>query len=764
MAPAAEYLSMNIQTPELQLIGGEPSAVDGGGRPAIDLHRHIALFRRRLKLFLALALIVFLAAVVFTLMVKPRYTATSEVMLDPRQQKVTDVQEVLSGLPADSSVVDTEVEVLKSRTLADKVATALNLDDDPEFNWALAPPSLWRVIVESVTGSFVKAGPKTPTSAMQEQMAHAKVIDHILGRLKVTRSGLTYVIKLSFESTSAQRAALIANTYADKYLLAQLDAKFDATKRATDWLNSRLAGLRQQAETSDAIAHQFEAANGLVGIQGSQGATITQQEISNLNTQIAASQAQQSEAEANLQTARAQLANGSTGEDVGGALTSPVIQELRKQRTDISAQVADFAGRYGPNHPEMLKIQRQLADVDAQIHAEIQRIVSNLQAQVQVARQRTASLEASLSRARGSFYASNSAAAHLAELQSRAQSDQSVYQSFLDRFKQTSAQQGVEQSDAQVVSYAKIPTLPSFPNVPLNLALGAVLGLAAAMGSMFLMEALENGLYTSEDVEKVLGLPHLGSIPALNSTADLKRGKRPSPPLDYMLENPLSSFAESFRNLRTSVLFARVGEPVRVVTITSSVPGEGKTLTSICLGRTLALGGTTTVIVDCDLRQRNLLRQLGRDVEVGLLEVLAGTATLDQALILDEPSGAHLLPLAKGSSFTPKDVFASSAMDRLLEQLRALFEVVVLDTAPVLPIADTKVLAPKSDIVVFLAHWRKTPRKAVENSLKQLDAVGAHIGGVALTLVDAKEQARSGYGDAGYYYKSYRSYYGYGAN
>jgi capsular exopolysaccharide synthesis family protein len=248
----------------------------------------------------------------------------------------------------------------------------------------------------------------------------------------------------------------------------------------------------------------------------------------------------------------------------------------------------------------------------------------------------------------------------------------------------------------------------------------------------------------------------------MNSTIDLKKGKRPASPLDYMLENPLSSFAESFRNLRTSVLFARVGEQVRVVTITSSVPGEGKTLTSICLGRTLALGGTHTVIVDCDLRQRNLLRQLGREAEVGLLEVLAGTATLDQALILDEASGAYLLPLAKGTSFTPKDVFASSAMDRLLEQLRARFEIVVLDTAPILPIADTKVLAPKSDIVVFLAHWRKTPRKAVENSLKQLDSVGAHIGGVALTLVDAKEQARSGYGDAGYYYKSYRSYYGYG--
>lgn len=753
---------MNVQIPESQLVASEPGSVEAAERPAIDLHRHIAAFRRRLGLFLAIALIVFLAVMLFTLMATPRYTAVSQVMLDPRQQKVTDVQEVLSGLPADSSIVDTEVEVLKSRTLAEKVVSSLHLDVDPEFNPALAPPGLRQVVLGPITGLFGKRAAHPPSAAAR-QIVQGKVVDAVLKRLKVARSGLTYVISISFQSKSPEKAQLIADTYADKYLLEQLDAKFDATKRATDWLNSRLSGLRQQAETSDAMAHQYEAANGLIGVQSGQGATITQQEISNLNTQIAAAQATQSEAEANLDTARSQLAAGSTGEDVGGALTSPVIQDLRRQRADISGQVADLSGRYGPRHPEMLKAQRQLADVDAQIHAEIQRIVSNLEAQVQVARQRTASLQGSLGRSKGSLFSSNAAAAHLAELQSRAQSDQQVYQSFLDRFKQTSAQQGIEQSDARVVSYAKVPTLPSYPNIPLNVALGVALGLASALGAMFLMEALENGLFTSEDVERTLGMPHLGSVPALNTTLDFKRGKGAVSPMQYMLDNPLSSFAESFRNLRTSMLFSRVGEPVRVVTITSSLPGEGKTVSSICLGRTLALGGTRTIMVDCDLRQRNLLRQLGREAKAGLLEVLAGTATLDEALLIDEPSGAHVLPLAKSGSFTPKDVFASSAMDRLLQELRSRYELVLLDTAPILPIADTKVLAPKSDVVVFLAHWRTTPRKAIENSLKQLESVGAHVAGVALTLVDAKEQARSGYGDAGYYYKSYRSYYGYGA-
>jgi len=760
---------MNISVRESLPIVSDGRTPDEPPRPGLDLHRQIALLRRRLKFCIAVAFIVFLAMVIYTFQATPNYTAEAQVMLDQRRQAVTDVKEVMSDLPPETGVVETEVEILKSRTLADKVVTALALSQDPEFNRALRPPGLKTIVLSEIEGLFQKPShiAKAPTE-LEQQLAHARIVDAVLDRLKVSRSGVTFVIKVSFRSKSAEKAAKIANAFADKYLLEQLDAKFDATKRANDWLNSRLAGLREQAEASEAAARQFEAANGLVGVQSQpgdgasiNGATIAQQEIASLSGQVAATREQLAEAQANLSTARQQLANGSSGGDVGGALMSPVITELRRQRADISAQVATFAGKYGPRHPEMLKAQRELADIDAQIQAEIGRIMSNLQAKVEVAQKGALSLESSLARAKGSLNVSNTAAGHLAQLQTRAEADQKVYQDFLDRFKQTSAQQGVEQSDARIVSYAKIPTSPSTPNITLNLALGVVLGVGGAAVAVFVMDALENGLYTSEDVEQLLGMPHLGSVPKLDTTLDFKRAPREPSPLDYAFQNPVSSYAEAFRNLRTSILFSRTGELVKVVTITSALPGEGKTITSICLARTMALGGVRTVLVDCDLRKRAIAQNLGLRVKPGLLEVLNGVATLDEALILDESSGAYILPLPT-SDYTPKDVFASSAMDRLLAELRTKFEVVLLDTAPILPIADTRVLAPKSDVVVFLAHWRKTPRKAVENGLQQLDAVGAHIAGIALTLIDAKEQARSGYGDAGYYYKAYKSYYGYG--
>jgi exopolysaccharide transport family protein len=729
----------------------------GGGSdeaPAIDLHRHIALFRRRLRLIAAIALAVFLATIIITFQLTPKYTATAEVMLDPRQEKVSDVQEVLSGVPADSTAVDTEAEVLKSRNLAEKVVKDLNLDKDPEFNPALAPKGILSSIV-----------PHAPHGTSQNDLVkqHNMVVDQVMAGLKVARSGLTYIIKVSFTSKNAAKAADIANAFADQYLLEQLDAKFDATRRASDWLNSRLGGLRVQVEQAEAAVAQYKAAHGLMGIAGGEGATIAQQEISNINTQLAQAKAQQAEAEATLNTARQQLARGSSGDDLGASLNSPVINELRQQRAQVSGQVADMAGRLGPRHPDMLKAQRQLADIDTQIQAEIRRITSNLEAQAQVARQRTGSIAGSLSTSRGSLAANGTASVQLNDLQRTADSLSTLYQTYLDRFKQTSNQQGMQQSDARVVSRAKVPTSASFPNKPLNVVIGVVLALASALGATFLVEALENGLYTTEDVDKTLGMPHLGSIPLASSTIDRQDkvgSKAIMSPIKYVVDNPLSSFAEAFRNFRTSILSSKVGEPVRVIAITSSLPGEGKTTTSICLARVTAMGGIKTVAVDCDLRRMSVNQLFDKVPAVGLLQVLAGSATLDEALKLDQVSGAYFLPLAK-DEYTPKDVFASASMDRLIEALKKRFDVIILDTAPVLPVADTRVLSPKADVTVFLAQWRKTPRKAVQSAIQILESVGANVVGVALTQMDMKEQVRSGYGDPGYYYKAYSKYYAY---
>jgi exopolysaccharide transport family protein len=716
----------------------------------LDLRRLWSIFRRRLRLFTAVAAAMLLATILSTLQATPLYTATANVMLDTRKQHVTNTEAVLSGLPDDSEAVDTEVEVLKSRQLAERVVKALNLDADPEFNHTLRQPTGLKAVVGAV-GSLFAPPEQVKLSPLEQQELHEAIVDHVLARLSVKRSGLTYIINIDFAAQSPAKAAMIANKFADLYLLEQLEAKFDATQKATAWLNARSSQLRDQALADDAAVQQYKIANNLLSASGT---NLTEQEISNYNQTLAQARAQVAEDEARLATAKQQLANGSTGEDVGEALNSPVIQELRKQRAQVSQTVADLQGRYGERHPLLLKAKAQLSDLDNQIHAEIQRIISNLQAKAQVSRERAGAIAGSLGGAKGALASNNRAMVRLNELERTAEASRTLYESYLNRYKETSTQQGIEQSDARIVSQAKIPTKPSSPKVLVNLALGLLLALGAGGGAIGLAEILDAGFATADDVERRLGAAYLGAIPHLASVADTAH----MAPIDHVVAKPLSSFAESFRGLRTSIAHSKLGQPVKVVAITSALPGEGKTTTSVALARTAAIQGLRVIIVDCDLRRQTVNRLLDAEPTIGLLEVLAGEASLETAIVADPDSGAKVLPLAH-HAFTPKEVFGTAAMDRLLAQLRADYDLVILDTAPVLPVADTRVLAPKADVLVFLARWRKTPQQAIEASLRLFQGADVHIAGVCLTQVDMKQQAKTGYGDPGYYYGDYSKYY-----
>lgn len=712
----------------------------------LNLPRIRAILQRRLRLLLSVALIVFGLVALVTLQAPPKYMAEAQVMLDQRPRKLVTLQTQISpDAPADSSAVDTEVQVLSSHALARRVVDALHLQSDPEFNARLRPRSL------------LSRGPKphAPSTPEQENAEQDVVADTLASGLKVSRQGTTYVIHIDYTAKSPTKAAQIANAFADLYLNNQLQSKFDETKRASEWLDSHLSSLRAQVESADAAVQAYKSANGLLSAEGS---SLTEQSISGLNGQIATAKAEEAEAEARVRTAKSQLAHGSTGEDVGEALSSNVVSQLRTQRAQISREVADMYGRYGPKHPELLKAQRQLQDIDSQISAEVTRIISNLEAQASVARQRSESLEGSLSHSRGTLAANNGASVKLAELQRNADSVKTLYQSFLDRFKQTTSEQGIEQSDARVLSHAQAPLRPASPNVPVNLAMGLVLGLVLGIAAIIIAEAFDTGLSTTEEAESKLGVQVLTAIPLLSSVAGDRGRSRGSTPTDFIIDKPLSRFAEAFRTLKTAVTYSNVDRKIGIIAVTSSVPGEGKTTTTVGLAKTAALSGQKICVVDCDLRRRSVHTLFGLDPQKGLLQVLAGEATLDEVLFLDQASGAYILPLSD-TAFSPRDVFGSAAMDQLLTDLRGRFDLVFLDTAPVLAVADSAIIAAKADVVLFLVRWRKTSLRLAQNALKALRMVGADVAGTALIQVDVREQVRAGYGEAAYYYKKYGQYY-----
>lgn len=735
---------MNLQHPTVYNRIAPVEPVERGVEKTLDVQGIIAAFRRRMKLFVVVAAVVFAATALITLQQTPKYTATARVVIDQRKQSViAKDQAVVSNLPAESSAVDTEVEILRSRSIAERVADDINLFQSKDGAKKAS-------LLKSLLGYILPSINKAP----DPQIVREKMVDDLLDGLDVARAGDTYMIDVSYSTSDAARAALLANSFAKEYINDQIGARYNITQQTSEWLSGRLAELRRQADEADAAVQAYKAANNLVAAQGS---TIAEQEVSGLDQQLAIARADVAEKEARLSTARSQLKRGSTGEDLGAALDSPVIQQLRQQRAVISQKVADLEGRYGDRHPDLLKSRRELIDLDAQIHSEITRIISNLEAQVEVARQHAGSLMASLGKTRSQLSGNARASVRLNELQRNSDAASAVYQSFLDRYKQASAQVGMQQSDARIVSAAKIPTSTSSPRVGLNFALGFIIALLLGIVAVVIAEMFDTGLSSPDDIELELGVPALAVIPSLESiqagdAADVELLS----PEKYVVKYPLSQFAETFRSLRAAVRMCRAGKKTKLVAITSSVMDEGKTTTAMALTRISALAGDRVILIDCDLRHRGINAMLPDEQEVGLIELLSGTATLDEVIVRDKESGADILPLGR-TPFTPRDLLASDAMQSVLDQLSNAYDLVILDTPPVLAVSDTRGFVDKVDAVVVLARWSKTPRKVIQQALRLLQGSGAYIGGAVLSRADYRQLSAYGYGGSDYYYSDYTS-------
>jgi len=726
---------------------------DGTDSASAAIRRLIGAFRRRLRLFGSVALSVMAVALVVILTQPSEFTSTATLALNTQKQPSVTVSTAPDPVP-DSTAIDTEVEILRSRALAQKVVRDLKLDQDPDFNPRLRKPGFLSQLRRSVTGVAPQDADHKVSAAILQSSDVEAAVASLQKRLRVARVGMTYLIGVSVTANRPEKAASAANGYVKAYLASQLESKFSASTDANDWLNGRLQVLRSQVEQADTELQQYKIANNLMS---SQGATLTEQEISTLDQQLALTRAQQAEATARLATAKRQLASGSTGEDVGEALSSPVIQQLRQQRAITSKTLADLQGRYGDRHPEMLKAKRELADIDNQIQSEIQRIISNLEAQSQVARQRTASIESSAAQSRGKLAGNNRALVKLNELQRNADAVRSLYETLLNRYKETSTEKGLQRTDARIVSNAAVSGAAN-SRTSILLMLAVLASVAAGIVAVIIAELLDNRISDGSTIENELEMSWLGSIPLLASAVETPDAARLGPER-FVVEKPLSSFAEAIRSLNTAILFARVGNPTQVIAITSSLPGEGKTTSSICLARTLAMSGKKVALVDCDLRQRAIQRILpGALPNAGLLELLNGEVTLQEAMVPDALSSAQILPLSS-AKYTPKDIFSSQAMEALLADLRSRFDVIILDTAPVLLVAETRNVITLADTTVVMVRWRKTSKPALAATMKLLSATKVHVAGAALTQVDLTQPAGTAESDPAAYYKSYRKYY-----
>lgn len=699
----------------------------------VDLREMLGTLVRRAWLALGVGLVLFVIVIAAVMQMTPKYTATGSVLIDPHRRDLTQAEPVQSGLPPDTSAVDTQVEVLRSRSLAEAVVRKMKLYNNPEFNGSL----------RGRPGQIADPSPAVL----------ARTTEAVQSAIQVRRSGLTYVIQVSFTSRSPAQAAAIVNGYMDTYMQRQLDAKSEAMVKANQDLGPNIDRLRADAETAQAHVQEYKTAHNLMSVEG---ATMAEQEVSTLNDQIAKAKADSAERHARLQTALEQIRSGGGGQDVGAALGSDTVKELRKREADLSARLAQLKTDFKADYPDVQRTQNELADVRSQIQQEINRVISNLKAESTAAAQRERSLLASRGTAQGGLEANNRAQVGLFGLQQRADAAKQIYEGYLARAKQVAAESGLQQADATIASAASAPLRASSPNLRLGVAAATVLGLIGAALSVLIAELWDRSLRSRNDVERELGVPLAGTLPEFSSVSNRK--VRKTKPADYIVKYPLSSFAEAYRNVRAFMMLSSGERQGKTIVVTSSVPREGKSLTSLCLARTLAMGGSRVVLVDCDVRQRGVTKLIGES-RVSLVDVVDGTATLSEALVPDSKSQAWILPSSSATSADHHDLFGRPNVDEVFKQLTETFDYVIMDSPPVLGVADARLLAARADQVLYVVRWSKTPRRAAQSGLDMLSECGANVTGVLLSRVNIKQQSAYGYGDSSDYFQYFRDYY-----
>lgn len=669
------------------------------------------------------------------------YSATATLLLEPREEQPVKVNDRGFVAPADDNLIDTAVQIIRSPTVALAVVRRLGLDRNPAFSAAGKSP-----------GTMPDMASAAPSSGETVSAAERRAAARLMGATTVKRVGVTYLVEISASARQPELAARIANELSSAYLDLETQQRAARNDRTASAVQGQAGNLRHQAVSDDAALQSYMVRNNLMSAEG---ATMAEQEVSELNRQIAQAQAALAEQRGKLAAASGQIARGSTGADIGAALASDTVRQLRQQEAETSARLAQLDARYGERYPQFIQTRNELADIRSQLNGEIARIVSGLRGDVQIAESRLSSLEASRNRAKGTLAQNGSAQVGRFELERRAEASRAIYNAYLTRAKETAEAGSIPDADARISSRARVPGSPSSPNYPLGALAALVAAMAVAGLAGSIAEYLENSVSTKLDILESLGAAYAGAVPSLASATQAHIAGLP--PQDYVLMRPLSLFTESLRSLAA---FLDLGTPGgnRVVTITSALPREGKSTLSMCLARTLAIGKRRVILVDADVRHHSTSDALAPDrSEEGLFRVLDGSRTLDEAVLIDAASGLHVLTTLGQTG--PQDAIAEDALAGLLSQLRNRFDVVLIDSAPVLGIAETRAFTRLSDRTLVVARWRGTPMKAIRAALDLLAQGGTRIGGVALNIVNIKEYASAGLTDAFSYYRKFKGYY-----
>lgn len=707
-------MSSHATSPQTNSVPAESDEIDLGAL----LH---TIWRGKFWIMLTALIGLFLGGYYAFSVAVPQYTASSVVMLESRQEQVVDLDSVVSGLSGDQASINTELEVLRARGLLEKLVNKMDLINDPEFNSSLRPAKKYsvgaaiRLVREQIQGPLPAPSPRSEREILDS------TISSVLGAISVSNVRQSYVFRIKAVTENPEKSAAIANQLAELYIRDQLEVKFEATEQATTWLTERVAELQIALEQSENAAKEFNANTDLVSVET----------LGGLNRQIKDLRERQLNAARSAQEVATQvtlLKSAQSGGDRGQMAALVDDRILNRTLSMIEAGDVNAATAFD---------------------AQFQGIIERAELEQARAANQSEALTRSIAELDVRIESQSNDLLSLQQLRREAEANRLLYEYFLGRLKETSVQQGIQQADSRLLSAAVVPRGPSAPRKSMILALSLILGSFAGAGLVLAREMSQTGIRTSEELERLTGKTVMGQIPMIPA-------RRRKNVLKYLIEKPNSAAAEAIRNLRTSVLLSNVDNPPKVIMSTSSLPGEGKTTQSLALTQNFAGLGKKVLLIEGDIRRRVFSQYFDIKEDLGLLSVLSGKATLEEAAVFNKELGADVL-IGEQSSTNAADVFSSKKFSEFLDKARETYDAIIIDTPPVLVVPDARVIGQSVDAILYTVKWDQTTRTQVREGLRMFETVNLKVTGLVLGQINAKGMKRYGYGG------EYGAYGAYGA-
>lgn len=742
------------------------AGTDDGASIGETIQNLQGIFRRQWPLVALICGTATFVGLLYLITTPARYTATATMVIDTRKVQLLQQQSVLGDAPIDSGMVQTEVEILKSQNVSLAVIHDLKLADDPEFN--STNPGLVGALLRSAGGLFVQ------NESLSDSIRERRVLTAFEAARNISRTGLTYVMNISFEARDPEKAARIANAIADAYITDQLEAKYQATRRASKWLQDRIAELRVQASDADRSVVEFKQSHNINTVDRQTGKLMTDQDVSEVGSQLVIAKAATAEAKARLDRISEVLRNPIPDASVADALKNEVIIKLRQQYLELAAREALWSRKYGSNHLAAVNLRTQMDELRRNVADEVQKIAASYKSDYEIALARENSVRSSLRASVSASQMNNKDQIQLRQLESTSQTYRSMYDNFLQRYMEAIQQQSFPITEARLISPAVRPIQKSSPKIPLVLTASFLGGLLLGVGAATAREMADRVFRSTAQVEERLNLPCLAVLPhvkgskhVLASAETPREVERPlpstAPMMRYVLDQPFSRFTEALRAVKVAADFGSAGKRSKILGFTSALPNEGKSTVSVNFAQLIAHAGSNTLLIDGDLRNPTLSQMLARDAKLGWLDVIFAGVRLEDVMFTDRISGLSFVPVGGGKLIHTSEILGSDRVRTFFEDLRRSFDYIIVDFAPLAPVVDTRTTSSFIDSYAFVIEWGKTKYDVVEHALADAPEIHGNVLGVIMNKANVKVIGRYERYRSNYYYRKYYHRYGYTA-